>query len=171
MTAISRRERIGLTLERFLDRWLSPLGVFVYRRTRGAITGPWKVEALLLTTRGRRTGRVRTVVLRYFPDGDSMVLAAANDGGRTHPGWYHNLRADPDATVEVMGQTVRVRAEELPAAEWPAWWNRIVAIQQSYDRFARATDRAIPIVRLVPVASEDAANDATTVGAGRAGPG
>jgi hypothetical protein len=48
-------------------------------------------------------GRQRTVVLRYFPDGASMLLAAANDGGASHPGWYLNLTAEPDARVEVGG--------------------------------------------------------------------
>ncbi len=110
---LGRRERIWLAIHRGLDRWLSPLGVLVYRRTRGGVTRPWHVDALLLTTRGRRSGRRRTVVLQYFPDGDAMVVAAANDGGTTHPGWYHNLHATPEAEVEVMGRNVPVRAEEL----------------------------------------------------------
>jgi len=60
-----------------------------------------------------------------------MVLVAANDGGATHPGWYHNLVARPDARVEVMG---RVRAPD-------------------YERYQRATDRRVPIIRLVPAAA------------------
>ncbi len=147
---INRRERIWLTIHRGLDRWLSPLGVLVYRRTRGGIARPWHVDALLLTTRGRRPGRSRTVVLQYFPDRDAMVVAAANDGGTTHPGWYHNLHATPEAEVEVMGRSIPVRAEELPADEARAWWDRILARDPSYERYARATTRTFPIVRLVP---------------------
>jgi len=148
---LSRRERIGLTLHRGLDRYLSPLGVLVYRRTRGGIARPWHVDALLLTTVGRRSGRHRTVVLQYFPDGDAMVVAAANDGGRTHPGWYHNLHARPEAVVEVMGRKVRVRAEELPSDEAARWWDRILERDPSYERYSRATSRSFPIIRLVPV--------------------
>jgi deazaflavin-dependent oxidoreductase (nitroreductase family) len=147
---LSRIERIQLFLERTLDRRLSPLGVWVMRRTRGAIAGPWKVNALVLTTRGRRSGRERTVVLQYFPDGDAMVLAAANDGGRSHPGWYYNLVATPEARVEVRGRTIPVRAEELPANEAARWWRRILEIAPGYDRFERATSRSFPILRLVP---------------------
>jgi deazaflavin-dependent oxidoreductase (nitroreductase family) len=149
---VSRRERVALFVHRGLDRWLSPLGVWVYRRTKGGITGPWKVDALLLTTRGRRSGRERTVVLQFFPDGDAMIVAAANDGGTSHPGWYYNLAAEPAAHVEVMGRTIAVRATELPPDEAAAAWERILRRDPSYERYARAAaGRTIPVLRLDPV--------------------
>jgi len=149
---VSRRERVALFVHRGLDRWLSPLGVWVYRRTKGEITGPWKVDALLLTTRGRRSGRERTVVLQFFPDGDAMIVAAANDGGTSHPGWYYNLAAEPAAHVEVMGRTIAVRATELPPDEAAAAWERILRRDPSYERYARAAaGRTIPVLRLDPV--------------------
>jgi deazaflavin-dependent oxidoreductase (nitroreductase family) len=120
------------------------------RRTKGGIARPWHVDALLLTTRGRRSGRERTVVLQYFPDGDAMIVVAANDGGRSHPGWYHNLAAAPGARVEVMGRTIPVRAEELRDGDAAAWWARILRRDPNYGRYARATDRRFPIMRLVP---------------------
>ena len=150
---ISRRERIGLIVGGGLDKRLTPLGVWLYRRTKGAITRPWKVDALLLTTRGRRSGRERTVVLQFFPDGDAMVIAAANDGGASHPGWYYNLTADPAARVEVMGRTIAVRAEELPLGDAAAWWLRILQRAPGYERYTRATSRTFPILRLVPAAT------------------
>ena len=147
---ISRREAIGLFLHRNLDRWLSPLGVRVMRATKGGVTKAWHVDALVLTTRGRRSGRERSVVLQFFPEGEAMLLAAANDGGAAHPGWYWNLTAEPTARVEVMGRTFPVRAEVLADDEASAAWTRIVARDPSYERYARATSRTIPIVRLVP---------------------
>lgn len=148
---LSRAERVGLVLHRGADRWLAPLGIWVMRRTKGGIARPWHVDALLLTTRGRRSGRERTVVLQYFPDGDAMIVVAANDGGPSHPGWYFNLAADPSARVEVMGRTIPVRAEELRADEGADWWARIVRRDPNYGRYARATDRRFPIMRLVPM--------------------
>jgi len=148
---------MAVAIERFLDRWLSPFGVWVMRRTRGRMADPWKVEALVLTTRGRRSGRERSVVLRYFPDGEAMIVAAANDGGRTDPAWYLNLTARPEARVEVRGRTLAVRAETLRADEAADWWQRILQIQPSYARFERATTRTFPIVRLVPTAPADPA--------------
>jgi deazaflavin-dependent oxidoreductase (nitroreductase family) len=128
------------------------------RRTKGGIAhgrfmrligGPPELHVLLLTARGRKSGRERTVVLQYFPDGDAMVVAAANDGGSTHPGWYLNLRADPNAQVEIMGRTMHVRAEELHAEAAADWWQRILLRDPSYERYQRATERTIPIIRLV----------------------
>lgn len=154
MTAapLGRREQIWLTIHRGLDRWLSPLGVLVYRRTRGGVADAWHVDALLLTTRGRKSGHARTVLLQYFPDGDAMIVTAANDGGRTHPGWYHNLLAQPEAKVEVKGRRTRVRAEVLSPDDARLWWDRIVARDPGYERYARATTRTFPILRLVPAA-------------------
>jgi F420H(2)-dependent quinone reductase len=149
---ISRKERVGLFLHRGLDKWLTPLGVWVFRRTKGGITRPWKVDALLLTTHGRRSGKERTVVLQYFPDGDAMIVAAANDDGSAHPGWYFNLKAEPTAHVEVVGRAIVVRAEELPPDEAAAWWQQILRRDPSYERYARAAaGRAIPVLRLVPL--------------------
>jgi deazaflavin-dependent oxidoreductase (nitroreductase family) len=152
-TTLSRWDRFVLLVEGGLDRRLGPLGVWVYRRTKGGIARPWKVDALLLTTRGRRSGKQRTVVLRYFPDGQSMMVVAANDGGARYPGWYHNLRADPTARVEAYGHALAVRAEELSPAESVAYWPRIVEQQPAYERFRRATDRPFPVIRLVPTAA------------------
>jgi deazaflavin-dependent oxidoreductase (nitroreductase family) len=149
--SLTRLERARLVIGGGLDKRLTPLAVWLYRRTKGGITRPWKVDALLLTTRGRKSGRQRTVVLQYFPDGEAMILAAANDGGPSHPGWYFNLSADPVARVEVMGRTISVRAEEVPADEAAAWWARILLRAPSYEQYARATSRAIPIVRVAPV--------------------
>jgi deazaflavin-dependent oxidoreductase (nitroreductase family) len=149
---ISRREGVALFLHRGLDRWLSPLGVWVFRRTKGGIARPWKVDALLLTTRGRRSGKERTVVLQFFPDGDAMIVAAANDGGTAHPGWYFNLKAEPTARVEVMGRAIPVRAEEVPADEAAAAWAQVLKRDPSYERYARAASaRTIPVLRLVPI--------------------
>jgi deazaflavin-dependent oxidoreductase (nitroreductase family) len=149
--SVTGKERAALAIHRGLDRRLSPLGVAVYRRTRGGITKPWKVDALLLTTLGRRSRKTRTVVLQFFPDGEAMVVIAANDGGEKAPAWYHNLVAEPAATVEVMGRTIPVRAEELPRADADDWWARILVRAPSYERYERATSRVFPVMRLVPV--------------------
>lgn len=161
---LTRLERIGLGLHRGLDHWLTPLGVWVFRRTRGGIAQPWKVDALLLTTRGRRSGRERTVVLQFFPDGDAMIVAATNDGGRTHPAWYLNLRAHPEASVEVAGVRRAVRAVELPRDQAAEWWRRILRRSPSYERYGRAARREFPIIRLAPSSSDVAEAGEAVVG-------
>jgi deazaflavin-dependent oxidoreductase (nitroreductase family) len=155
---LSRGSRLKLLIHRGLDRWLSPLGVWVMRRTRGGVGRAWKVNALLLTTIGRRSGRKRTVVLQFFPDDDAMVVVAANDGGDAYPGWYFNLTAAPEAEVEVEGRRMRVRAEELEPEAATRWWQRILEIAPDYDWYRRATTRRFPILRLVPVPGETSAD-------------
>lgn len=158
---LARGERIFLFLHRGLDKWLTPLGIWIMRHSNGDIAhsriarmlaAPREVDVLLLTTRGRRSGRERTVVLQYFPDGDAMIVTAANDGGSTHPGWYFNLQGDPTARVEVMGRTIAVRAVELSPEAAADWWKRIVSRDPNYERYARATSRTLPVLRLVPTA-------------------
>jgi deazaflavin-dependent oxidoreductase (nitroreductase family) len=157
---LTRRERVGLLIHRLLDKWLTPIGVWLLRRTKGGLAKPWQADVLLLTTHGRRTGRERTVVLQYFSDGETMVVTAANDGGDAYPGWYHNLKADPQARIEVDGRRVAVSAEELPAEEADGWWTRIVERDPSYGRFRRATTRPFPILRLESVAPDEVSEGA-----------
>lgn len=148
--ALSRRERVGLVLHRQADRRLSRFGVWLMRRTRGSLAKRYRVHALVLSTVGRKTGRPRDVVLQYFPDGDAFVVVATNDGGATDPGWYLNLMAAGRAEVEIAGRRTRVVPERLEPGDAAAWWARILELSPDYERYARATDRAFPVVRLVP---------------------
>lgn len=148
---MSRAERIALVLHRETDRRLSPLAVWVMRRTRGSLARLYHVEALVLTTTGRRTGQRRSVVLQSFADGDAFVVVGTNDGADRPPAWYLNLEADPDAVAEVRGRRMPVRAVTLPPDGAAAWWRRIVEASPDYERYARATGRAFPVVRLEPV--------------------
>jgi deazaflavin-dependent oxidoreductase (nitroreductase family) len=151
--SLSRGERLKLAVHRWLDKHLGPLGVWVMRRSKGRVTRAWNVNALVLTTLGRKSGHKRSVVLQYFPDAEDMIVVAANDGGARHPGWYFNLSASPDAVVEVNGRRVRVHASELEFDEAAEWWRRILAVAPDYERYRRATSRPFPILRLLPTRS------------------
>ena len=109
-------------------------------------------ELLLLTTRGRTSGQPRTVPLQSFRDGDDLVVVAANNGQAINPGWYYNLKATPWAQVELMGRVLQVCAEELPADEAAVFWRRLAQIAPAYARTQQQTPRAIPLMRLVPMA-------------------
>jgi len=149
---LSLWERVVLLIHRQLDRRLSRFGVWVMRRTRGALAGRFKVHALVLTVVGRKSGRSRSVVLQYFPDRDGFVVVATNDGGRTHPAWYLNLAASGEGNVEIAGRRIAVRATEMPADEAATWWARILDVSPEYERYTRAAGRSFPIVRLTPLA-------------------
>jgi len=142
-------EQTKARIQHDLDARFGRFGVWLYRVTRGRIVRPWGRRVLVLTTRGRRTGLARSVLLQYFPDGADRIVVAANSGRPTHPAWYHNLTATPAATVEVDGHRLLVRAVELTDAEAKQWWPRVVAIAPSYARIPERTTRRIPLIRLV----------------------
>jgi F420H(2)-dependent quinone reductase len=153
----SPRVSFATRVENTIDRYSVRLGAWLLRRTRGRIVRLWRRRALVLTTRGRRSGLPRTVVVQYFPDGDDMIVVAANSGMPTHPAWYLNLTADPRAKVEVEGRTMPVRATPMTPDEAAAWWPRVLQTAPDYARYAERTDRRLPLLRLIPVADPTSA--------------
>ena len=131
---------------------LSTIHTLTYRLTGGRV-GRRLVgnDMLLLTTRGRRSGRPHTVPLLYLPDGDNLVVIASWGGRPQHPHWYANLEADPQATVQVLGRRWKVTAEPMAVEERNRWWPRIVDAYDGYAVYQARTDRPIPVVRLRPV--------------------
>jgi deazaflavin-dependent oxidoreductase (nitroreductase family) len=153
---LSRKDRILLVLEREGNRRLRIFGTLLYRLTGGRCT-PRNRAVLLLTTRGRKSGRAHTIILQCFPDDDAMIVVAANSGRPFHPDWFHNLHANPLARVEIMDRAMQVRAEALSDAEAAAFWPRILQRAPGYARYLNATSRAIPLIRLVPIAPGEGA--------------
>ena len=153
---LTSRDRLLLVLEREANRRLRRLGTWLFRLTGGRIA-PRDQYVLLLTTRGRKSGREHTVLLQAFREGVNMIIVAANSGGPSQPDWFLNLKATPAARVEIKGRTMRVRAEELPAADAESLWPRILHRAPAYATYRKATGRTIPLVRLVPVAQGEGA--------------
>ena len=123
----------------------------VYRATGGKLFGRvGKSPILLLNTVGRKTGRKRTSPLLYVMDGEDFVIIASKGGAPTHPAWYLNLKANPDATVEVGDRKVRVRAEEVDSEEKVRLWQKMVEMYPTYDDYQRKTKREIPLLILRP---------------------
>lgn len=153
-TAGQRRARPSLAtrVEHFVDTRSVRFGAWVLRRTRGRAAHLWRRRALVLTTVGRRTGRPRTVVVQFFPDGDDLVVVAANSGLPRPPAWYLNLLTHPRARVEVEGRTLQVHAEELPEPEAEEFWPRVLAAAPDYRRYLVRAGRPLPLVRLRPIA-------------------
>ena len=121
----------------------------VYRATGGKLFGRMgKSPILLLNTVGRKTGRKRTSPLLYVMDGEDFVIIASKGGAPTHPAWYLNLKANPDATVEVGDREVRVRAEEVDSEEKVRLWQKMIEMYPTYDDYQTKTKREIPLLVL-----------------------
>jgi F420H(2)-dependent quinone reductase len=124
----------------------------VYRATGGKLFGRMgKSPILLLNTVGRKSGKKRTSPLLYVMDGEDFVIIASKGGAPTHPDWYLNLRANPEATVEIGDREVRVRAEEADPQEKARLWRKMVEMYPTYDDYQKKTEREIPLLILHPV--------------------
>lgn len=131
---------------------ITAIHTFLYRSTGGAIGGKMmNSPVLLLTTKGRKTGKQRTVPLLYLADGDNLVLVASNGGARRHPTWWLNLQASPEASIQVKGVKRRVRAERGSAEEKQRLWPLLTAMYPGYKRYQEITNRDIPVIILRPV--------------------
>ncbi len=130
-------------------RVFTALHVELYRLTGGKAQVA-KYPTMLLTTRGRKTGKLRTVPLIYIQDGDSFVIAAAYAGSDQHPTWWLNLRAAKEAEIQVMRKKIRVRAEPATPQERTGLWPQLVAMYPYFVDYQERTLREIPVVVLRP---------------------
>jgi deazaflavin-dependent oxidoreductase (nitroreductase family) len=112
-------------------------------------------DTLLLTTRGRRTGRLRRTALIYGRDGDDYIVVGSNGGSPRHPAWYLNLRDDPDVRVQVWGDRFAARAQAVSGADKARLWDLMVALFPRYAKYRKGTDREIPVVRITPASAPD----------------
>lgn len=134
--------------------WLRALGrlnVPLYRLSRGRFLGKVnKAPVLLLTTTGRRSGQPRTAPLVYLADGESLVVIGSNAGNDKPPAWALNLRANPDAEVEVAGERRAMRARVAEGEERADLWRRSNELYSGFDDYERRTEREIAVFVLEP---------------------
>ncbi len=124
---------------------------FRVKRGRG-VTG-FGDRLLLLTTRGAKSGEVRTTPLAYHRDGERYVVAASKGGAPSNPGWYHNLVKHREAEVEVAAGdgTERFRVRAHPYARGPErdrLYDEHAALMPGFREYPKKTTRLIPVVVL-----------------------
>ena len=138
----------------FYARALHHLDHVVYRLSRGRATFTSLASGLpivMLTTKGAKSGRLRTLPLVAVPHDGGMVVIASNYGQDRNPAWYYNLRAHPRATIEFEGERREVVARELRGEERERWYTRGVEIYPGWTEYRkRAAHRQIPVLELRP---------------------
>lgn len=135
-------------------RWAGKLNTPVYRLTGGRVFGRvGRAPVLLLTTTGRKSGQPRTAPLVYLADGERMVVIGSNAGNDKVPAWALNLKANPDAEVEIRGRRRQVRARVAEGEERAELWRRCNEQYAGFDDYEERTDRQISLFVLEPVAS------------------
>jgi deazaflavin-dependent oxidoreductase (nitroreductase family) len=131
-----------------------PVDRLVYRLTRGRTTASsWLggVEITMLTTTGARSRRPRTLPVLGLPEGDGMIVIASNFGRPRNPSWYHNLRADPRASIVFEGTRRELVGRVLSGTERERAYARAEEIYPGFTYYPRwAAGREIPVVKLEP---------------------
>ena len=129
-----------------IDPWL-------LRVTGGRVDHTFgQIPIVLVTVRGARSGRERTVALLYFTDGDDVILIASSYGRAKFPAWYYNLKANPDVRLEAMGRTGSYLAHEAEGEDRDRLYELAKLIYRGYTDYEQHTAgiRRIPVMRLSP---------------------
>jgi F420H(2)-dependent quinone reductase len=133
---------------------LSYFSVMLYHLTgerayRGSADSP--AGFLKLTTTGRKSGKQRSVHLLYIRDGSAYVVTASNGGRQRQPGWFFNVRSNPQVTMRVQDTQVSAVAEIAGPDKRRELWARLLEIAPFYAGYEKHTSREIPMVILRPV--------------------
>jgi deazaflavin-dependent oxidoreductase (nitroreductase family) len=116
-----------------------------------ATSGPFRGgSVLILTTTGAKSGEARENPLAYTRDGDDYVVIASKGGAPTHPAWFHNLVANPDAKIEVLGETIPVHARVAEGEEHQRLYDAQARVMPGFAEYQKKTTRKIPVVVFEP---------------------
>ena len=123
-----------------------------FRANSGVVGGPFSgMPLLILHHRGAKSGEERVSPLAYLEDGGRYALFATKGGAPTNPGWYHNLTAHPEVTVELGGDEFRARAEEVMGEERDRLYGAQAQRRPQFAEYERNTTRKIPVIVLTPL--------------------
>jgi len=124
-----------------------------FRANGGKLGGEWEgYHLLLLHSTGAKTGRHRVNPVGYRRDGDRFVVLGSNGGAPAHPDWYHNLRANPQVTVQVGHERFAARARVAANDERDRLWGEFKQEIPVLVDYEQKTSRQIPVVVLERVA-------------------
>lgn len=133
------------------QRLVTDLHLMVYRLSGGRIGGTLVgMPMLLLSTWGRKTGKLRSAPLLYLPVDGNLVLVASNGGAARSPTWFYNLTANPSALAQVGPVRGEVHATVATAEARAHLWPLLLEVYPGYDNYQARTDREIPVVLLHP---------------------
>jgi len=122
-----------------------------YVETDGEKGRLWRgYPTLLLTTRGRKTGKLRRTALIYGQDGPNYILVASQGGAPKHPQWYLNLSANPEVALQVGAEKITGRARTATPEEKPRLWKLMTEVYPPYISYQEKTTRQIPVVIVEP---------------------
>jgi deazaflavin-dependent oxidoreductase (nitroreductase family) len=139
--------RVSTTFEDFNKNLIADLRANAGQATSGPFRGG---SVLILTTTGAKSGETRENPLAYTRGGDNYVVIASKGGAPTNPAWFHNLVANPDAKIEVLGEMIPVHARVAEGEEHQRLYDAQAKVMPGFAEYQTRTTRKIPVVVLEP---------------------
>ncbi|MGB5757677.1 MAG: nitroreductase family deazaflavin-dependent oxidoreductase [Acidimicrobiales bacterium] len=113
--------------------------------TKAATLRDTGIPVIIVTMQGHKSGKVRKIALMRVEHDGEYALVASKGGAPEHPGWYHNISADPEIMVQDGPEPFATTARLVTGEERAAWWERAVAVFAPYAEYQEKTDREIPV--------------------------
>jgi deazaflavin-dependent oxidoreductase (nitroreductase family) len=135
---------------KFVFKLFMGLQVFMYRLTSGKLGGDMgKFKILILTTKGRKSGKTFSNPVGYFERDGGYLIVASNGGQMKNPSWYYNIKGNPsDVTIEVKDKKMKVKPEIILGEPRKSLYSWIVSIATNFGEYEKKTKREIPLVFL-----------------------
>lgn len=139
-------------VSRMLAHTLHHVDLHVLRLTKGRHTASSLLAGLpivMLTTKGAKSGKERTLPLLGIPDGEDIIVVASGYGDARYPAWYHNLRANPEAVAGMNGVRRSLAARETEGEERERLWELCLEVYPAFAAYEEwAGNRRIPVIAL-----------------------
>jgi deazaflavin-dependent oxidoreductase (nitroreductase family) len=121
-----------------------------FRANAGKLSaGPFAGRpVLIITTTGAKSGQPRETPLVYGEDGDHLFIIASKGGAPSHPAWFHNLKANPEVTIEVGADKYRAKARQATGGERDRLYSKQAERMPAFADYEQKTTRQIPVVVL-----------------------
>lgn len=125
--------------------------VALYRASRGKFANKIaNLPILLLTTRGRKSGKLHTHPVVYLKDGPDYLISASAGGMDWHPGYYFNIKNTPEVKIQIGDQRMDARALIVNGEERTQLYEKFKAASSNFVKYEKGTRRVIPVIRLTP---------------------
>jgi F420H(2)-dependent quinone reductase len=126
--------------------------IALYRLTNGLLGSQMRgMPVLLLTTRGRKTGRIWTTPVMYIQSSGHYIIAASNNGMNRHPAWFLNLQAAPEVEFEIKDQKIKAEAALVPEDKYNQYWEQLTQQAPFFEGYKKSRSLPIPLVELRPL--------------------
>lgn len=136
---------------KFIWKLFMGFHVWMYRVTRGKFGSEMRgFKVLILNTIGRKSGKVHSNPVGYFEQNDGYLVVASNAGLPTHPAWFHNLKVNPNFTIQVKDKVMPVHARIISSNERAAFWKKVIQTAPAFADYEKQTTREISLVLLQP---------------------